>query len=246
MVSYQKLAKDVTRDADIVLLVVDARDPETTSHPDLVNLVKAKKLLYVINKIDLVPEEAWSTLKRKLRPSVAVSSTQHLGTMMLLRKINALAHGAEAVVAVIGYPNTGKSSLINALRGRGSASVSPVAGHTKAIQKVRVSSKIVLLDSPGVLMRTDVRNEEKADKLAALGTIDVDKLREPDLLALKLLHDQPGLLEHYYGVPVREDKEASLEAIAVKKRLLSAGGQPDVQRAAKMLLRDYTSGKIMR
>lgn len=247
MPSFTQLANDVIRQADLLLLVVDAREPSTAENPVLYELMRRqdKKVLYVINKIDLVEEAAWKLLRQQLKPSIAVSAKEHLGTMMLLRKINEIAHGEDVLVGVLGYPNTGKSSLINALRSRGSTSVSPIAGHTRAIQRVRVSEHIMLLDTPGVLPFADRKDAEKHSRLSMVGTIDIAKVKDPDILAFELMREHPALVESYYAVPVSKDLEDTLDAIARAKKLVLPGGEPDVMRMARQILKDYQAGKMV-
>jgi len=242
--SYFQVAAKVARQADIILLVVDARQGVVTDNPLVHELARGKKLLYVINKIDLVEENVWKGLRRKLKPSIAVSAKEHLGTMMLLRKINEIAHGEEVVVGVLGYPNTGKSSLINALKGRGSTSVSPQGGHTRALQKIRVTDKIVLLDAPGIIPRDDVDDVERHEAHAFLGTVDVHKLKEPDIALARLMQEYPGMVEQHFDVPVSKDYDETIEAIAVKKNLVGPGGVPDITRVSRAILRDFQTGKI--
>jgi len=244
MHSHYQVAAKVARQADIILLVVDARQGLVTDNPLVHELARGKKMLYVINKIDLVEESVWKGLRRKLKPSIAVSAKEHLGTMMLLRKINEIAHGEEVVVGVLGYPNTGKSSLINALKGRGSTSVSPQAGHTKAVQKIRVTDKIMLLDAPGIIPRDDKYDESLHETHAFLGTVDVHKLKEPDIALARLMQAYPGMVEAHFDMPVIKDFDATIEAIAVKKNLVMAGKQPDIVRASRAILRDFQTGKI--
>lgn len=241
---YQQLAHAVIKEADILLMVLDARQADVTVNDLLLNMIGDKKLIYVINKIDLVPEEQWKSLKQRFKPSIAVSCTKHQGTIMLLKKINQIAHGEEVKVGVLGYPNTGKSSLINALRSRGATSVSPVAGHTKALQNVRVSSTVLLIDTPGVLPFADIYNEEKREKLSFIGTTDIHKVKEPDLLAMKLMQAYPGIVESHYAVAVLDDYELTLETIAAKKHYFLAGKEPDSKRMAKQILEDFQRGKI--
>lgn len=244
MVSAQALALDVIKQSDIVLMILDARAGKETVNSTILSMLEGKKFLYVINKIDLVPESEWQALKKTIKPSIAISSTKHLGTMMLLRKINEIAHGDEVVVGVVGYPNTGKSSLINALRNRASASVSPVAGHTKAIQKIRVSKHIVLLDTPGVLPYQDKRNENRRTVHEYLGTIDVHKLRDPDIVFNNLITEYPGMVEKYFGIEPGGDYEELLEVLCKKKNILRPGNKPDLPRMARQVLIEFQSGKM--
>jgi ribosome biogenesis GTPase A len=244
MSSYYQVAQKVAQQADLILLVVDARQGIATDNPLVHELARGKKLLYVINKIDLVDERVWKALKRELKPCVAVSAKDHLGTMMLLRRINEIARGEDVVVGVLGYPNTGKSSLINALKGKGSTSTSPQAGHTKAVQKIRVSEKVVLLDAPGIIPRDDRDDKELHETHAFLGTVDVHKLKEPDIALARLMQEYPGMVERFFAVPVSDDYDATIEAIALKKNLVLPGGAPDVVRASRAILRDFQTGKI--
>jgi hypothetical protein len=244
MPSYYQVAKNVAQQADLILLVVDARQGVATDNPLVHELARGKKLLYVINKIDLVDECIWKSLRRQLKPSVAVSAKDHLGTMMLLRKINELARGKDVVVGVLGYPNTGKSSLINALKGRGSTSTSPQAGHTRALQKIRVSDTVVVLDAPGIIPREDSDDKVLHETHAFLGTVDVHKLKEPDIALSRLMQEYPGLIERHFSVPVSDDFDATIAFIAMKKNLVGVGGKPDVLRASRAILRDFQTGKI--
>jgi ribosome biogenesis GTPase A len=243
MPSFHFLARKVIEQADVVLLVLDARDAESTMNVHLRAQLGEKKFLYVINKIDLVSESTWKKLRQQIKPSIAISSTKHLGTMMLLRKINEIAHGKDVVVGVVGYPNTGKSSLINALRNRASTSVSPVAGHTKAVQKVRVSEHIILLDTPGVLPRDDKKDLSKMHAHEVLGTVDVMRIKDPEDAFYALVGAHPGLVQAYYGVD-EQDPEALLEKIAVKKNVIKSKGAPDLPRMARHVLREYQTGTM--
>ena len=206
----RSLVDKVIQQSDIILIVVDARRLKESMDPELEKDVKAakKKYLYVINKVDLVDKPP------KLKQSIAVSAREHLSTMKLLKKIMMLARGEEATVGVIGYPNTGKSTLINALKGKHSARTSSISGYTKAIQMVRISKKLIILDTPGVI---PYQNQEER---IIVGAMDATKIRDPELAAMKLIEALEGKVEKYFGVKIREDKQETLEEIAVKKKIV--------------------------
>src|SRR3989338_8776405 len=131
MKNFWGIVNHVVKQADIILLVLDARFPEQTDNPELIEKAGEKDIIYVLNKADLVERKTLEHLKKKYPNCIYISSKEHQGTTMLLHKILEIAQGQKVSVGVVGYPNTGKSSVINALKGRKSASTSPHSGHTK-------------------------------------------------------------------------------------------------------------------
>jgi ribosome biogenesis GTPase A len=250
--SFWNIVNNVIKEADVILLLLDARLIEETRNAEVETKVnKAKKpLIYVITKCDLVDKKILS--KIKLKPSVFVSSKGHLGTGILRERI--LIEGNKKYkdkkafhVGVLGYPNVGKSSLINAMKGKKTAPSSSVSGLTKGVQKVRADNRVVFLDTPGV-----VPYREKNDsKHAFIGTIDFNKVKDPDIVVMELMEKYPGKIEMHYGiiesrfgVEIPTDIEESLEKIAKKRKLLRKGNEPDIERTAKMILKDWQTGKI--
>ena len=232
--------------SDIVIEVVDARFPEETRNSDLEKKVvdSGKKLIVAINKSDLVSKERAKRAKRGVsKPAVCVflSAKDRKGIMRLMREIGIAGKG-KSVVGIIGYPNTGKSSVINALKGRRVALTSKKAGFTKGEQLVRLNQEIMLVDSPGVIPF----NERDEFKLFLVGAKNVQNLGDKELVALKLIEfiqkNSPGELKKKYGVVGRGEK--ALEEIAVKRKKLSKGGAPDTNAAAGVVLEDWSRGKL--
>ncbi len=235
----------VLKEADIILEVLDSREPEKTRNQALEQKIRrlGKKLLYVLNKCDLADIEDLHTSKKCFSPAVFVSSTKHLGTSLLRKKINEMSRGKRVTVGVIGYPNVGKSSLINALAGRSAARTSAESGFTRGMQMIRVSQKIMLLDTPGILGRKD------SFMLAKLGSVNYAKIKEPEGIALKIIAAEPELVKKHYGIGGREeqreeDGEEILEQLARKKGKLRKGGIPDTEAAARFLLKEWQEGKL--
>jgi hypothetical protein len=230
--------------SDVLLIVLDSRMAQETRNLEIERKVAAsgKPLIYVLNKCDLVDKYVVEQYKKTIPRSVFISATQHLGTTKLRAKILATAASigvAKPTVGVLGYPNVGKSSLINALKGRGAAKTSSTSGFTKHIQKIR-SSGITLLDTPGVIPY----KEDDDLKHNIIGTIDHNKERDPDIVAAQLMQRFPGVIERYYGVDVRNDFEDTIESIAIKRNMVSRGSKPDIMRASKMILIDWQNGSI--
>ena len=175
-----------------------------------------------------------------------VSAKEHHGTTMLKDRILIEAKKAykdikKVKVGVLGYPNVGKSSLINALKGRHAASTSILSGHTKGVQRVKATNRIMFLDTPGVIPY----KEKEPIKHAFIGTTDFTKAKEPDLIVIGLMDRFPGRVEMFYGVGIEEDKEETIEKIALKRNILKKKAEADIERTARMILKEWQKGKIV-
>lgn len=154
--------------------------------------------------------------------------------------------GDEVHVGVIGYPNVGKSSLINMLTGKGAARTSPKAGFTKGIQKVRLADKLMLLDTPGVMSDEDAAASQLAHlkKHAMIGVRTYDSTKNPEFVVAQIMQDNPGLFESHYKIEANGDSEILLEELGRKRSLLIKGGNIDLDRTARLVLKDWQAGKI--
>jgi len=246
MPSYWGLVNMVIRDSDILLVVLDARIAEESRNFEIEDKVKAsgKPLIYIFNKCDLVKKD-YEQPKMK-QYSIRVSAKEHLGISKLRERIHieATRLGKKMVnVGVLGYPNVGKSSLINALKGRKAARTSALSGHTTNLQRVRVGKRIMLMDTPGVIPY-DEKKEEYFVKHAAMGSIDFIHMREPDIVVAEFIMKFPGVIEKHYEIDPQDDPYDVIEEIAEKRRILKKGGIPDMVRMARMILTDWQKGKI--
>ena len=228
------------KQADLILEVLDARMIQESRNSEIEEKIlrSGKKLLYVFNKCDLV--QNLSTLKHHaVQPSVFISSTEKLGTTVLKKRILEISHGQPVVVGVVGYPNVGKSSVINALSGRGAARTSAESGFTKGIQKVRVDKKITLIDTPGVFPY-----QEKDEFVnAQIGAVDYGKIKDAETAAMRIVEAHSKLICQHYRVEGEEGEEL-LEKIAFKLGLLGRGGRANFDAAARRVLKDWQTGKI--
>jgi hypothetical protein len=244
MANYWVLVNKVIRQADVLLEVLDARMIEESRNIEIEEKVlkAGKKIIYVINKCDLADKKELERVKKTLRPSVFVSAKEHLGTSYLREEILKNAPSGEFVVGVLGYPNTGKSSLINVLLGRAVAKTSPVSGYTRGIQTVRISQRMQVIDTPGVLPY----KEQDEAKHAMISAKTVGNLKDPEDAAIRMIGLFPSTFERYYSVEHSDDPEETLEKIALKLKKLRKGGLPDTHAAAMMLLRDWQAGKMQK
>ena len=230
----------VIEKSDIVLEILDARFIDETKNREIEYKVKNRNkiLIQVINKCDYVDKSHLDEIKGELENCVFISATKRFGITLLRQKIRALAKKKKIkkpIVGVVGYPNVGKSSIINVLKGKGSAKTSPEAGFTKGAQYLKVGNDFLMIDTPGVIARGKNNEEE----LVLIGAKNPYAMKDPDLAVIKLLKDNPGLIEKRYGVEIKEDKEETIEDIALKLNLKKKGNLPDVDRVSRKILQDW-------
>ncbi|WP_099209432.1 GTPase [Thermococcus henrietii] len=244
-----KVVREVIDEADVIVEVVDARDPIGTRNRKLERLVQeaGKPLLIVMNKADLVPKEWAEEYKRKSEiPVVFISARERKGTGILRRELKKLAkplldEKEKVKVALIGYPNVGKSTIINTLKGKRAVGTAPIPGYTKGKQLIRLSKKLWLLDSPGVVPIDDF------DELVIKGGFPADKIEEPVRPALKLisriLETRREAITEKFGIEA-ESEEEILRQIGEKRGLIKAGGEVDLEETARWLLREWQTGRF--
>jgi len=253
---YPKVVEEVIRISDIILEVLDARFVNETRNIDLEERIqkKGKKIIYVLNKADLVDRDKVEK-KLKIRPYVFVSCTERKGSVRLRSLIKRVVAETElpenkerAQVGIIGYPNTGKSSLLNFLTGKTSARTGNQPGFTKGLQKVRLTKNIMILDTPGVISESDysMTDKEKIAKHTKVGSRSYSNVRNPDVIVQELLNEMSSRkkLEKFYSIDSGDDAELFLEIVGKKFGLLKKGGVIDIDRTARKVLRDWQSGDI--
>jgi ribosome biogenesis GTPase A len=248
---YPRLLQDVLDSSDIILEVLDARFVKDTRNFELEKEIKQsrKNIIYVLNKSDLISSDK---LRKTPPPFVLVSCKNRKGIKELRNKIKEISErienpvGERIVVGVIGYPNTGKSSVINLLVGKRVTGVGSDAGFTKGLQKLRLSNDIVLIDSPGVIPEDEYSSIDKSaiTKHTKVGGRSYSQVKEPDMIIADLMKEYNGVFEKYYSIDAKGDSELLLEELGKQKGYLKKGGEVDTDKIARMVLKDWQDGKI--
>ena len=202
-------------------------------------------MFIVFNKIDLISQKELNLLKNENPDAFFISMLHKSSIKNLKRNLENFAdkYNIETLrIGVVGYPNVGKSSIINAFSRYSKAKVSSAAGTTKGVQWIK-SNNLKFLDSPGV-----IPYEDKSSKLGILGAKNPEKLKNPFKVAFELLqmylNKNKTILEKYYDLKFTDDVEEIFNAIGKKRGFLSKGGIVDEAKTSISIIRDWQKGKI--
>ena len=163
--------------------------------------------------------------------------------IQLLRQFSSLHSDRKQIsVGFIGYPNTGKSSIINTLRKKRVCTVAPIPGETKIWQYITLMKRIYLIDCPGVV---PPNNNDSQEDILLRGVVRVENIENPEqYIATLLKKTKPHHIERTYDIKGFKDATEFLEVLARKGGRLLKGGEADVNGVAKMVLNDFLRGKI--
>jgi nuclear GTP-binding protein len=163
--------------------------------------------------------------------------------IQLLRQFSSLHSDRKQIsVGFIGYPNTGKSSIINTLRKKKVCTVAPIPGETKIWQYITLMKRIYLIDCPGVVPPS---NTDTPQDILLRGVVRVENVENPEqYIPAVLSKTKPQHIERTYQLKGYKDHIEFLELLARKGGRLLHGGEPDVDGVAKMVLNDFLRGKI--
>lgn len=273
MEPYWDLIKRIVTESDLVLMVLDARMIELSRNEQVEEIIKevGRPVIFVVNKSDLTSHDKIKrhTEKIKEKGEVVLFSAKKPGSAKLLHyfikkvfkkygkrempqrdKYSPKPKYREAlgdiVVGVLGYPNVGKSSIINALSHRKKVKVSKKAGTTHGIHWVKATNEIKLIDSPGVI---PLKKDDEI-RYGLIGARDIEKLKDPEVVSnaiIKLfLQHNKNALENFYQIEIKSDDPKEItQQIADKKRFLLKGGILDEYRAQSLIVRDWQQGRLI-
>jgi nuclear GTP-binding protein len=237
--------------SDVIIHVLDARDPIGTKCLCIEKHIKEnaphKHMIYVLNKVDLVPTSVtakWMKVLSRTHPTVAYHSnsiTHFYGKMNLTNLLRQYAklHKEKPQISVgfVGYPNTGKSSIINTLRSKVVCNVAPIPGQTKVWQYITLTKRIYLIDCPGI-----VPPISDADAVLR-GVIRVENIEDPDIYVEEIVIKARDSLKRVYEVEF-EDCNEFLEKIGLRYGRLKKNAEVNIEDAARIVLHDWIKGKI--
>ncbi|CAI9103454.1 OLC1v1001936C1 [Oldenlandia corymbosa var. corymbosa] len=241
--------------SDVVIQVLDARDPMGTRcyhvEKHLKENCKHKYMVILLNKCDLVPAwvtKGWLRVLSKEYPSLAfhASINKSFGKVSLLtvlRQFSRLKSDKKAIsVGFVGYPNVGKSTVINTLRTKNVCKVAPIPGETKVWQYITLTKRIFLIDCPGVVYQNN--NDSETD-IVLKGVVRVTNLEDAaEHIGEVLKRVKKEHLQRAYKITDWEDDHDFLVQLCKATGKLLRGGEPDLMTAAKMVLHDWQRGKI--
>lgn len=250
---YGELLKVVDA-SDVICEILDSRDPLGTTCSYVETFIKQncphKHIIYILNKCDLVPTwatAAWIKYLSSRYPTIAfhASINNPFGKpalFQLLRQFDALHKDKKNIsVGFIGYPNVGKSSVINTLKKQKCCKAAPIPGETKVWQYVSLTKRIYLIDCPGVVYEEGQTQMDRVLK----SVVRAEKIEEPmEFISGILEKANPKYLRDIYKINTWKDAEDFVSQCAKNFGKLVKGGDPDLKAMAKILLTDWQRGKI--
>lgn len=259
MTKAMRMMEENIRLTDGVLMVLDARAPAATFNKKLKKLCGNKPVLYILNKADLSDRSRTDAFVAEISADAQVmlcsanakGAAQRIsGKIAVLLKAKTEKDAAKGMtrvprLMVAGIPNTGKSTIINALSGEKRAATGNRAGVTRGKQWIRCAG-FELLDTPGT-MPPAFENQILARHLAYIGSIR-DEILNREEIALCLLgeigREYPQYLAERYGAEEGMSAEEIFSSVCRRRGFLLRGGEPDRERAAAAVLDDFRKGRI--
>lgn len=264
MTKAVRLIEENLKLVDTVGYVLDARAPEACFNPIFDKLTEGKSAIYIINKCDLADPKKTSEFAERLRGQgktvvcVSAINTNAIKSVAdafknseheRIEKFKAKGITRPIRAMIIGVPNCGKSTVINAVSGKKKTVTGDKPGVTKGKQWVRLAEGLELMDTPGTLWGK-IEDEAFARRLCYIGSVKDDVVDICELAPL-LLED----LKEYYPQELNKRYNIAceglsgteiLDEICRKRGCTVRGGEPDTLRGAKAVLDDFRKGRIGR
>ncbi len=249
---------------DLVIELVDARTPMSSKNPDIDSLAGNKARVILLNKADLADpagNAAWTECFRKkgfhvleinARTGAGVRAVQGLVQEACKEKIERDRRrgikNRPIRAMVVGIPNVGKSTFINAFAGKGCTKTGNKPGVTKGKQWIRLNQNLELLDTPGILWPR-FENQQVGERLAMIGSINDEILHADELAAAILIYLQKhyqGKIRERYETEESGDAYAMLKEISIQRKCFLKGEEPDLLRTSRIIVDDFRGGRLGR
>lgn len=248
---------------DLVIELVDARVPLSSRNPDIDELAKNKSRMILLNKSDLADPavtKMWENYFTGLGFGVVkLDSRRRDGMKQVTATIEEACKekierdrkrgikNRPVRAMVVGIPNVGKSTFINSFAGKAATKTGNKPGVTKGKQWIRLNKQVELLDTPGILW-PKFEDQSVGLKLATIGSIR-DEILNIEELALELIQmlveTYPDALKARFELETLKEKKYEILAdIALVRKCVKKGNEPDYEKAALLLIDDFRSGKL--
>ena len=251
-----KATKEIARSLssiDVIIEILDARAPHSSSNPVIDRIVKEKPVIKLLNKSDLSDPyhtQKWQQYfnESEYQNSIAINamkSDSKNEIVNLISKLSERKEGKNTLTMVVGIPNVGKSSVINMLAGKKIAKTGNEPAITKGQQKINLRNGIMLIDTPGILW-PKIEDPESGLKLAALGSIRNTAVGYDEIaiyIIKFLMQKYPDYLKARYKIDLlSQDEHEIIELLAKKRGCLSKGGKIDLTKISEIIADDLRRG----
>ena len=262
MTKARRMMEENIKLIDLVIELVDARIPLSSRNPDIDGLAKNKARIILLNKSDLSDErknvmwidyftqKGFYVLKLNSKSGAGVKQVNQTIVLACKEKIERdkrkgiLNRPVRAMV--VGIPNVGKSTFINAFAGKACAKTGNKPGVTKGKQWIRLNKNVELLDTPGILW-PKFEDQTVGLRLAFIGSIkdELSNQYELCLLLMKYLQEHyPEAVPKAYQIEADDSEVVLLERVAKRRGCLKAGGEYDLDKAANYVIDDFRNGRL--
>lgn len=274
-----KARKEMENDVrlvDLVIELLDARCPYSSRNPDIDRMAKNKDRLIILNKADLADERVsrqWKeyfenkgikvvflNCKNKEGLKNIMPAVRQVCQKRIEKNLKRGIKNQSIRTMVVGIPNVGKSTFINAFVGKNIAKTGNKPGVTVGKQWIKLSNELELLDTPGILW-PKFDDQKVGKRLAYIGSINDEILIKEELagdLLIYLRANYGKIIEEKYGInddifePLNDDsleylvteQSLMLEQVAKVRKCLKKGAEPDIHKAALLVIDEYRSGKL--
>ena len=262
MTKAKRMMEENIKLIDLVIEIVDARIPLSSRNPDIDSLAVNKSRMILLNKCDLASDKVNDEWVRYFtdRGFIVLKINAKNGTG--IRNVNPMILEAckEKIerdrrrgiknrpvrCMVVGIPNVGKSTFINAIVGKACTKTGNKPGVTKGKQWIRLNKNVELLDTPGILW-PKFEDQSVGLRLALIGSIkdDILNIDELSLELIQILREEyPGVLKERYGMEEEGTPAEMLEKIALNRGCIKKGNEVDYAKAAALVLDEFRTGKL--
>lgn len=264
MMKAKRMMQENIKLIDLVIELVDAREPLSSRNPDIDELGKNKSRMILLNKSDLADarynkewvkyfqNRGFHVVEINAQKGTGIKSIQGVVQAACKEKIERdrkrgiLNRPVRAMV--VGIPNVGKSTFINSFAGKACTKTGNKPGVTKGKQWIRLNKGLELLDTPGILW-PKFEDQQVGLRLALIGSMN-DEVLHVDELAYELIEflkvHYKGIMAERYGIDEEGKAPDILERICVVRKCFKKGEEPDIMKCAAFVMDDFRSGRLGR